>query len=332
VCQRNRAKAEQVARRYGIPKVFDSWEELVAEPELDLVVIATPPHLHHPIALRAFELGKHVLCEKPLAMNLREAREMVEGTIKAKRVAVTGFNWRFASAMQALARLMAEGAVGRVFHVTATWLGSRFATEDAPLGWRRDRTLAGVGVLGDMGVHLVDLIRWRVGEFVRVAAEAGIAYPNRAKLPDSPPDVEDYVTVLAELSTGAKATLQASRVAHGHSAYHRLELYGAAGALDYKMVRGRERRWFRGELKQALPGQPFLPVKLSGSLPKGLNPDDAMEVIGGATIAPLIKAMVRAIRSGEPVSPSFEDGMRAQAVLDAVVEAARSGSWVEVRA
>lgn len=332
LCQRNRAQAESLARRYGVPEVFDRWEDLVAEPELDLVVIATPPHLHHAIALRALKSGKHVLCEKPLAMNLREAREMVEEAARASRVAVTGFNWRFTSGMQTLAGLTAEGALGRVFHVSATWLGSRFATPETPPSWRLDRTLAGTGCLGDMGVHLVDLIRWRVGEFVRVAARAGRAYPDRVTLRGTPADVEDYVTVLGELSTGAQATLKVSRAAHGYTFYHRLQLFGSAGALDYAIARGAGKRWFRGQLRQALPGQPLHPVKLSGSLPKGLDPGDISEVIGGATIAPLIKAMARAIRRGEPVRPSFEDGLRAQAVLDAVIEAARSGTWVEVQA
>lgn len=331
VCQRDRAQAELVARKYGVPKVFDRWEELVADPQLDLVVIATPPHLHHPIVLSALGSGKHVLCEKPLAMNLQEAREMVEEAARAKRVAVTGFNWRFTAGMQALVGLTAEGALGRVFHVTATWFGSRYAADDVPRTWRLDRSVAGTGVLGDMGVHLVDLIRWRVGEFVRVAAQAATAYPDRVTLRGTPQDVEDSVTVVAELSTGAQATLRASRVAHGYTFYHRLELFGSAGALDYEIARGRGKRWFRGELRQALPSQPFRPVKLRGGLPRGLDPGDISEVISGATIAPLIKAVARGIRSGEPVSPSFEDGMRAQAVLDAIVEAAGSRSWVEVR-
>ena len=332
VCQRNRAQAEQVARRYGVPKVFDRWEELVSLPELDFVVIATPPHLHHAIALRAFDLGKHVLCEKPLAMNLREAREMVEAAARAKRVATTGFNWRFTSGMQALAQLTMDGFPGRIFHVTATWFGSRFASQDAPSQWRLDRTVAGPGVLGDMAVHLIDLVRWRVGEFVRVAAQAGIAYPERTTPRGTPADAEDYVTFFGELSNGAQATLQVSRVAHGYTTFHRLQLSGSAGALDYEIRAGQGKRWFRGELRQVLPKQPFQPVKLSGGLPKGLDPGDTSEVIAGVTIAPLIKAMARAIRRGEPTSPSFEDGMRAQAVLDAVVEAARSRSWVEVPA
>jgi predicted dehydrogenase len=331
VCQRNRVQAELVARRYGVPKVFDRWEELVAQPEVNLVVVATPPYLHHPIALRALELGKHVLCEKPLAMNLREAREMAEAAAAAKRVAVTSFNWRFTPGMQALARLTEEGAPGRVFQVVATWLGSRFAAPDASHPWRLDRTLSGAGVLGDMGVHLIDLIRWRIGEFVRVCAQAATAYPEKATPQGTPADAEDYVSFLGELSTGAQAMIQASRAAHGYAFYHRLQLFGSGGALDYEIVGGRGRRWFRGELRQAMPRQPFQPVKLRGSLRKGLDPGDMSEVIGGATIRPLVKAMARAIRRGEPVSPSFADGVRAQAVLDAVVEAAASRAWVEVR-
>src|SRR5436309_1392806 len=185
-----------------------------AKPEL--VVIATPPHLHRAIAVRALASGAHVLCEKPLAMTRAEAEAMMDAARRAGRVGMTCFNWRFAAAMQELHSRVTEGALGRVFHLALRWFGSRWADEKAAATWRMDRAQAGHGAMGDMGVHLVDLVRWTFGEFRRVSAHTGIAYPSRSAPGVSrPPDAEDYCTVLGELDSGAQVTLTARRAARG---------------------------------------------------------------------------------------------------------------------
>src|SRR6266852_1327340 len=205
VCQRNQETARAVAERYRVPGVFERWEQMLDETKPDIVVIASPPNLHREIALRAFEQGAHVLCEKPLAMTAAEGREMAEAARRAQRVAMTSFNWRFIPAMQRFHALVEEGAVGRLFHAAGRWLGARWADESAPITWRMDRTQAGHGAMGDMGVHVIDLIRWSFGEFKRLTAQAGIAYPGRT-VPGTGKvvDAEDYCTVTAELVSGVQ--------------------------------------------------------------------------------------------------------------------------------
>ena len=170
VCQRDRASAQAIADRYGVEQVFTRWEEMLEQARPEVVVIATPPRLHLAIALRALAGGAHVLCEKPLALTRSEARAMAEAAAGAGRVGMTGFNWRFTAAMRRFNAMVQEGALGRVFHVQARFLGSRFADEAAAPTWRMDRAEAGHGAMGDMGVHLIDLVRWNFGEFVRLAA------------------------------------------------------------------------------------------------------------------------------------------------------------------
>src|SRR3990172_6958610 len=116
VCQRNAAQAKAVADKYGVSRVFERWEEMLEQVRPEIVVIATPPHLHHAIALRALAQGAHVLCEKPLAMTREEARAMVEAAARAGRVAMTCFNWRFPAAMQRLHAMVEEGFLGTLFH------------------------------------------------------------------------------------------------------------------------------------------------------------------------------------------------------------------------
>src|SRR5947209_6067210 len=151
VCQRDVVGAKAVADRYGVPHVFERWEEMLEQAKPEIVVIATPPHLHRVIAVRALASGAHVLCEKPLAMTRAEAEAMVDAARRAGRVGMTCFNWRFAAAMQELHSRVTEGALGRVFHLALRWLGSRWADEKAAATWRMDRALVGGRAAPDLG-------------------------------------------------------------------------------------------------------------------------------------------------------------------------------------
>ncbi len=328
LCQRDQAGAKAVADRYGVERVFGRWEEMLATAAPEIVVIATPPHLHHAIAVRAFATGAHVLCEKPIAMTRAEAAAMVEAARRAGRVAMTCFNWRFSAAMQELHARVTEGSLGRVIHLALRWLGSRWADEQAAATWRMDRAQAGHGAMGDMGVHLVDLVRWTFGEFTRVTAHAGIAYPSRsAPGVNRPPDAEDYCTVLGELASGAQVTLTASRAAHGVNE-HTLEAFGTRGAVSYRLRRERP-RWWEGELRAGAAGA-LAPVTPRTPPPTVAGDGDPLDVTGRTLIAPLVARLLEGIKTGTTPSPSLADGMRAQAVLDATLEAAARGGWVEV--
>ena len=330
ICQRNAAQAKAVADKYGVPRVFERWEEMLEQARPEIVVIATPPHLHQAIALQALARGAHVLCEKPLAMTRDEARAMVEASARAGRAAMTCFNWRFPAAMQRLHAMVEEGFLGKLFHASLRYLVPRWADEATPPTWRMDRAQAGHGVMGDLGVHLVDLTRWNFGEIVRVSARSGIAYPSRS-VPGGakPADAEDFCAVTAEVASGALVTLLVSRAARGASE-QTLEAYGSQGALSYRLSRAGA-RWYKGELGAASgSAAAFEPVKVPAGLPRSAGEGDQLEVTGKATIAPLVKRFLAGIRKGEKPSPSFEDGMRAQAVLDAVLESASRGAWVDV--
>src|SRR5882672_9070141 len=324
LCQRNQETARAMAQRYNVPAVFERWEEMLDQAKPDIVVIASPPHLHREIALRALGQGAHVLCEKPLAMTAAEGREMVEAATRARRVAMTDFNWRFIPAMQRFHALVEEGAVGRLFHAGGRWLGARWADESAPVTWRMDRAQAGHGALGDMGVHVVDLIRWCFGEFTRVTATMGIPYPQRsAPGVARPPDAEDWCILLGELAGGAQVSFTASRAAHGVNE-HTLEAYGSAGAVQYRL--GREAPgWWAGDLRLSSGGA-FEPVAPRVPVP-AVESTEAFEQIGRGTIAPLVARMLDAIRTGVSPSPSLEDGLRAQLVLDAAAASAARRTW-----
>jgi predicted dehydrogenase len=325
VCQRNVESAQAVARKYAVPGVYAQWEEMIAQARPDIVAIATPPALHLPILKRAMESGAHVLCEKPLAMDRAEALEMLAIAKRTGRAAITGFNWRYPVATREFRARVQAGRLGRVFHVNARWMSGGWASESAAATWRMDRAIAGHGALGDMGVHLADMIRWLFGDFVRVQCQSGIAYPARKAPGGAAPDAEDHATVLAELASGAQVSFTTSRVAHG-LAEHSLEAYGTNGALSFRVARSGP-DWQVGELQAADAGGMFAPVALASD---GASDPDRNATIGRATIAPMVREFLEAIEQGRAPSPSLEDGMKAQAVLDAALESARSGKRVEV--
>jgi predicted dehydrogenase len=327
LCQRDQASAKKIADTYGVPQVFARWEEMLERARPEIVAIATPPHLHRDIALAAVAGGAHLLCEKPVAMTQAEAREMVTAARRAGRVAMTGFNWRFPAAMQRMHAMVQDGAVGRVLHVNGRWFGARWADESSAPTWRMDRAQAGHGAMGDMGVHLVDLVRWLCGDLRRVAAHAGVAYRRAVPGGTKAADAEDYATVIAELASGAEATLEVSRAAHGRNE-HGVEIYGTRGALANRHTR-EQPRWYAGELLAAGPGGGLQPVPVEAPAIEG---GDQIDVLGRATIAPLVGRLLQAIDGGAPAAPSLEDGLAAQAVLDAVLEATARRAWVDVAA
>ena len=330
VCQRDQKAARAVADRYGVPHVFERWQDMLAQAKPEIVVIATPPVLHKAIALEAFAAGAHVLCEKPLAMNAAECRAMIDAAAQARRVGMTGFNWRYTAAMQRFHSMVEAGALGRLFNVHLRWMGSRWADEGAAATWRMDRAQAGHGAMGDMGVHVIDIVRWHFGEIAAVSAQGGIAYPAKT-VPGvgKATDAEDYCVVTARLASGGLVTFTVSRAARAMN-QQTIEAYGSEGALQYRLDRDKP-RWWRGELFHAGKEGGFVPVKAPAGLPKSAGEGDAMEVVGKTTIAPLVKRFLAAAQKGRSESPSFEDGLRAQLVLDAVLESiASDGRMVSI--
>jgi predicted dehydrogenase len=322
VCQRNRAQAQAVAEKYGVEGVYERWEDLLEKARPEIVVIATPPHLHKPIALAAFGQGAHVLCEKPIALDAAEGREILDAAARAKRTAMTNFNWRSPAAFQRFHEMVEAGFLGRLLHVQVRYMFGRFADESAPATWRMDPQQAGFGTMGDAGVHAIDFVRWNFGEIVRVAAQTSVAYPAKG-------NAEDICQVIGELASGAQVSFAVSRVARGANE-QTMEAYGTAGALRYGLPRDLP-RWWRGQLHATTgPNGAFELVPTKAIVPRTAGEGELPDVIGKTTIAPLVKRFLAGIRKKESPSPSLEDGWRAQLVLDAIGRSAATRTWQDV--
>ena len=322
-CSRSKASAESL----GAPETTQDYREVMARGDIDAVVIATPNNLHREIALAAFAAGKHVLCEKPLALNAAEAREMRDAAETSGKVHMTAFTYEFIPAVRYLKKLVDRGELGRIRSVRGAYLR---ALAGHTLGWRSTKAQAGCGVLGDIGSHLIHLCHWLAGDIARLTA-------TERKFRDDPAsDVEDWIAFLAEFKSGAVGTFELSRICPGRGAditeEMTIEVYGTEGGALMSMADPRAvwlttsvpakdpaSRLERFEIPESEWKLPGAPRELSdGDMRWSYRYDQAFQFI-------------QAIREHRSATPSFSDGYKTQEVLDAALRSAQTRRWENVR-
>jgi predicted dehydrogenase len=209
--------------------LYEDWQDLVARDDLDAISIVTPNSLHMPIAVAALASGKHVLCEKPLALSAVEAHAMQDAAVKAGRVLMTVFDKRFRGDVQVLRSRVEAGELGEVHYARGWWMRRRGVPSNGT--WFTDKLLAGGGPLIDLGVHALDLALVLLGEPVPVAVSAS-TYSEVAGF-----EVEDLATAFIRFANGATLQLEASWSAHGsHIDDLGVALYGSRGGAKLDVV------------------------------------------------------------------------------------------------
>ncbi|MBK5291215.1 MAG: Gfo/Idh/MocA family oxidoreductase [Acidobacteriia bacterium] len=323
VCDADQAAASAT----GIARTCARYQDLLQE-NVDAVVIASPNHTHAPIVHAAAAAGKHILCEKPLALHLDEARSMLAAAEKAGVVHMTAFTYQFTPAVRYLRRLVQSGRIGRVRSVRAAYL---MALSPHLLGWRSLKQYAGSGVLADIGSHLIHLTRYVVGEFASVTAS------QQRFRDDSESDVEDWISLLARFQNGACGTLEISRICPGRGAGISedmfIEVYGSEGSAAFSLQDPWRLRVALDEdgrdptrLLSTIDVPPEF-LKLAGS-PRDIHAHDAR---WGYRFDQAYQ-FIQSIRAGQGRTPTLEDGVRCQSVMEAALASCVSGMWTEVRA
>ena len=205
--------ARRVAARHGIPEVCATWQELVASDNVDIVSICTPPNLHGEIAGAALHAGKHVICEKPTALNVAEAEAMLAAAQAAPgQLAIVDHQLRFHPQRRHLRQLIKDGYVGSVLHIHLDWLGGERLKPDLPWNWWCDAEKGG-GMLGATGSHLLDLARWLLGRIDALTAQFQIGHLYRADpATNSSRSVtaDDHAQLLLRFANGARGSVTAS--------------------------------------------------------------------------------------------------------------------------
>lgn len=324
LCDPDRAAMAKAARGLDDPVALSDWEHAVGRDDVDAVVIATPNDTHATIALAAIAAGKHVLCEKPLALNAVDARAMAEAAETAGVRHMTAFTYRFVPAMRYLAHLVARGDLGQPYHYRSCRLQDWGARN---LGWRQVKASAGTGELGDMLSHRIDFAHLLVGPIRRLVADTRIFHAVRGGTPSG---LDDWVAILAEFACGATGVLESSKIASGRNESWR--------SLDSVEVNGSERtfvfvtgNW--DTLQTGVLGAPELetiPVPEEFRRWPG-SPRDPRE--GNPLVAfryDQAFEFVDAIRNRRSCVPSFHEGARVQAVMDAAIRSAEIRAWIEL--
>jgi predicted dehydrogenase len=352
VAGRNAAELEAFAQQWGWQHTSTDWKALVGSDEIDLVDIGTPNDVHAEQAIAALEAGKHVACEKPLAGTLADATAMAEAAEKSGGKTFVWFNYRRVPAVALAQRLVASGAIGRVYHARAAYLQS-WGGPDTPLLWRFQGDVAGSGAHGDLNAHIIDAVRFVTGEEI-TTVEGAIEHTfitERTLLEGSaggeiagagaatagakgPSTVDDAVLFLARLSGGALASFEATRLATGYHNANRFEIHGDRGAVRFDFERmnelgfysldgeGATQGWTTIDVTRGGDGHPYVEAWWPDSHGLGYEhsfvnqASDILTMIGG----------------GQPrvAMPDFADALRTQRVLHAAIESARNRTPVDV--
>lgn len=324
LCDADVSTLERARGQTGVTAGSGRYEEVVTRDDIDAVVIATPNQTHHAIAMAAIENGKHVFCEKPLALNYADAMAMADAARSAAVRHMTAFTYRFVPAMRYLAHLVKRGDLGTPYHYRSCRLqdwGTRY------LGWRQARQYAGTGELGDMLSHRIDFAHLLVGSMSRLVANLKQWHPERGGEPN---ELDDWVALLAEFRCGATGVLESSKLASGRNESWR--------SLDSVEINGSERSfvfvagdWDKLQTGRAGgPGLETIPVPKEFWKPPG-SPRDTAE--GDALVTfryDQIWEFADAIRNDRDCVPDFYDGVRVQAVIDAVVTSAETRQWKDL--
>jgi predicted dehydrogenase len=300
VARRDAQSAEAFAARHGAARAYDSVDALVRDPEIDAIYVATPVARHRPDVLAAAGQGKHVLCEKPLALNVAEAELMRDASAAVGVRAMTCFYQRFNARHQRILDLLTGGAIGKV--TAARWSFSG-RSPDRPGAWRQDRKVAGGGSYLDNASHCVDLIRYLLGEVVAVTAFVDTLAARY--------EVEDTASSILLLESGAQVVVTShwSTLDPDEARSSVLEISGTEGTIVSSPLHD---KFSRGQLTIATAD------------------GERHETYEASTHVALLEAFAAALAEGRPPPITFDDGLASLRVVQAVYESARTGAVVRI--
>jgi predicted dehydrogenase len=328
-------QAKRAAGALGFAASTADWRELIADQRIDVVDITTPNYLHADMALAAIQAGKHVYCEKPLALDLQQSLAIVTAAQRAKVCNAIGFNYICNPMLHVARDMIATGELGEIVTFRGSYLEDYMSDPAGPYTWRCQRQLAGSGALADLGSHLVNMGHFLLGPIARVSASLSTVHQQRldpASGQRRTVENEDIAQALVEYSSGVRGTMEISRVATGYKCGLAVEVHGTRGTLLFDQERMNELKFYstgdapgRRGFRTILAGPEhadyaaFCPAPGHGL---GINDLKVIEV----------RNLIRAIRTGSAASPDFAEGLRVQQVMTAMERSSGERGWIEVGA
>ncbi len=305
------------AEKHGIPHAFSDLDEMLRSVEIDAVSVVTPDGAHKPVSLACIKAGKHILCEKPLALNYKDAKRMADAAKKKGVINMVNFSYRNSSAIQKAAKMVQGGQLGRILHFEASYLQSwltsnawgEWRTSPQWL-WRLSSKHHSKGVLGDVGVHIVDFAGFPLGDFASVNCKLKtFKKAPRDKIGEYPLDANDSAVMTVETKDGAIGTIHTTRWATGHANSLYLRIHGEKGAIFIDLDKSyTELQICRGK-----------DVDKNGwkTLKCGKTPS-------------MYQRFITSIKTGKNDAPDFARGAAVQKVLDKCFESDAKGKTVKL--
>lgn len=348
ICGRNADALEGARVTFGWNRAETDWRKVINSPEIDIVDIGTSNLTHAEIGIAAAKAGKHIFCEKPLAMNLADAKKMVAAVKKAGVKNMVGFNYRRVPAIAHAKKMIESGALGKIWHFRGTYLQSWIADPQFPMNWRLRKETAGSGSHGDLNAHLIDLAHFLVGDIGEVTGlqetfikqrprEAqAIGLKAQAGKGTEQVTVDDATAFLAKfaggknVAPGCYGTFEATRLAPGHHNYNRFEINGSEGSVIFCFERMNELEYCNRT--DAADKNGFKTIMCTdGSHPYIGAWWPPGHVLGYEhTFVHEVNDLVNAITDDTPIHPDFVDGAKCVAVLESVVNSQKSKRWIKV--
>lgn len=344
ICGRSREAVQEAAGQLGWSESVTDWKDLISRSDIDLIDINAPSNAHKEIALAAAAAGKHIFCEKPLALNLADSREMLQAAEDAGIAHMVGFNYRFSPAVRLAKRLIESGRLGTIYHFRAWFLQDWILDPEFPLVWRLQKEIAGSGSHGDLGAHLIDLAHFLVGDveevigmsetFVkeRPLAEAmtGLSAKASKDAPRGEVTVDDATLFLARFASGALGSFEATRFAAGHRSTNSFEINGSLGSVKFDFERMNELEVYLTSDDEDVQGfRRVLATDPSHDYAEAWWPPGHTIGFEHTFIHEMLE-LSNAVAEGRQPEPNFNDGVKCQAVLEAVERSIEERRWVQI--
>jgi len=339
ICGRNEEKLKIEAEMFGYESYCTDWQDLISDRDIDILVNVGSNDIHAEPCIEAAKAGKHIVCEKPLARDAREAKAMLDAVVKAKVKHLCNFSNRMIPAMALAKKLLMEEDFGRIYHFRVNYLMDYYTDPNIPRTWRMIKELAGSGITADLTVHAVDLARWLCGEPKSVSAITQTYFDQRPLAEGSDKkgkiEVDDASIAILEFSNGAIGYLESTAFATGRRTYIGVELNAEKGSFYWnfedlnhlhvyytKEKRNDTRGYHKIDVSQEY--HPYF----DKWLPYG-------EKIGySAAFVHSAYHIAKAVINDEKLEPmiaTFEDGYKANVICDAIIESAEKGRKIDIR-
>lgn len=331
-------------KAWGYESIETDWQKLIARDDIDIVDVVAPNFLHKDMVLAAAAAGKKIICEKPFAMNLAEAQEMVEAVEKAGVPNMVSFNYRRVPAVTLFKQLVDEGRVGRPFHYRAIYNQDYTISQKVPAGgaalWRLDAKVAGSGVTGDLLAHSIDTAEWINGPIKKVCAHTEIFIKERTNAETGEKvkiTIDDACMFLAVFENGSIGTFESSRYARGRKNFSTMEINGENGAVYFNLEEPEYLQFFRyadpdtgKKVEDHLTGWQRILVT------NGEHPYMNHYWVPGTTIGyehtfiNQLYDFLMSLDGGPAFHPNMKEAARIQKVCDTVIRSAQEQCWLDV--